>query len=53
MRFGHSFPRVIVREQDMTGKICILYDFQFEMDFSHHESPNPTRVIYKDYSIVI
>ena len=24
-------------------KICILYGFPFEMDFSHHKSPNPTR----------
>ena len=24
--------------------ICILYGFPCEMDFSHHESPNPTRV---------
>ena len=23
-----------------TCKICILYDFPCEMDFSHHESPN-------------
>ena len=25
-------------------KICILHGFPCEMDFSHHESPNPTRV---------
>ena len=25
-------------------KICILYGFPCEMDFSHHESPNSTRV---------
>ena len=25
-------------------KICILYGFSHQMDFSHHESPNPTRV---------
>ena len=25
-------------------KICILYGFPCEMDFSHHESPNPTQV---------
>ena len=23
--------------------ICILYGFPCEMDFSHHESPNPAR----------
>ena len=25
-------------------RICILYGFPCEMDFSHHESPNPARV---------
>ena len=26
--------------------ICILYGFPCEMDFSHHESPNPARVAW-------
>ena len=25
-------------------QICILYGFPCEMDFSHHESPNPVRI---------
>ena len=33
-------PLLIILE-----KICILYDFRCEIDFSHLESPNPTRVM--------
>ena len=34
------FIRLIIKIK----MICILYGFLCEMDFSHHESPNPARV---------
>ena len=32
--------------------ICILYGFPCEMDFSHHESPNPTGVACNEGQIL-
>ena len=44
---GYDVRSLFTHESVIDGieeKICILYGFPCEMDFFHHESPNPARV---------
>ena len=45
--YGNAMVVIYYARVIEAGMIRILYGFPYEMDFSHHESPNPTRVACK------